>query len=298
MKYRFYLLLLTVLVFPFTRIAAQFVGKPFIINYDKRIYGGDNQNWSVATGNHGLTYFGNDKGLLEFDGSNWNLYPMPDNGIVRSVIVGDDNNIYVGSYQEFGYWSRGGKGELSYISLSGRLLAPGSLHNDEIWRIVAHNGKIYFQSFSNIFVYDGSGIKVLSPGSSMVLLMKASGRLFIHLVGKGLYEIVDDLFKMVAGTEMFAHDEIKVLLPYEGNRFLIGVSGRGMFLHDGSAITPWDKPVNRLIMSSELNNGISGNNHLVIGTIGNGLFILDDHGNLQVSLATGLEEAKSFTSNG
>lgn len=287
MKLRFVPVLLTLSFFPLPAVYSQFVGKSFVINYDKRTYGGDNQNWSVAVGKNGLIYFGNDQGLLEFDGSNWNLYPMPDNGIVRSVNVGDDGNIYVGSYQEFGYWKRDNCGVLTYASLTKNLLAPNSLHNDEIWRILSHNGKIYFQSFSNIFVYDGQQISILNPNSSMVLLMKASGRLFIHLVGRGLFEIVDDSFKLIPGSETFARDEIKVILPFEGNRFLVGVSGKGMYLFDGSLFAPWDSPVNSMIRSSELNNGISGNNHLVIGTIGNGLFILDDHGNLQEHLSSG-----------
>ncbi|MDD4645672.1 MAG: hypothetical protein PHY99_06755 [Bacteroidales bacterium] len=265
----------------------QCVGKPFVINYDKRTYGGDNQNWSVAVGSNGCTYFGNDKGLLEFDGSNWNLFAMPDDGIVRSVTLGDDGNIYVGSYQEFGYWSRDKCGMLAYTSLSKKFLSPNALHNDEIWRIIVHNGKIYFQSFSNIFVYDGQKISVLNPSSSMVLLMKANGRLFIHLVGKGLYEIIDDTFRIIPGSGIFAHDEIKVLLPYEGNRFLVGVSGKGMFIFDGLSFSAWGSPVNTLLKSSELNNGISGNNHLVIGTIGNGLFILDNQGNMQEHLNSG-----------
>ena len=287
MKLRFAGILVLLSIFPWTSLYPQFVGKPFIINYDKRTYGGDNQNWSVATGKNGLTYFGNDKGLLEFDGANWNLFMMPDNGIVRSVSIGDDDNIYVGSYQEFGYWTRDNCGVLTYTSLSKKLLAPNTLHNDEIWRIIAHNGKIYFQSFSNIFIYDGRQITILNPNSSMVLLIKASGRLFIHQVGRGLFEIIDDSFKMIPGSEVFARDEIKVILPFEGNRFLIGVSGKGMFLFDGSTFSVWDSPVNRLISSSELNNGISGNNRLAIGTIGNGLFILDEHGNLQEHLSSG-----------
>jgi DNA-binding CsgD family transcriptional regulator len=45
-------------------------------------------------------------------------------------------------------------------------------------------------------------------------------------------------------------------------------------------------------MASELNNGIAGNNHLIIGTIGNGLFILDDHGNLQAHL-----DSRNFLQN-
>ena len=179
-------MVLFLLVIPATRAFSQFVGRPFVTHFEKRAYNADNQNWSVAAGPRGLVYFGNGDGLLEFDGSNWALYRMPDRGIVRSVTMGPDEKIYVGSYEEFGYW-RAGPGEpLAYTSLSKDLLPEGSLHNDEIWRIIPHNGKVYFQSFSNIFVYDGTRIDVIKPGSSMVLLMKATDRLFVHLLGQGL----------------------------------------------------------------------------------------------------------------
>jgi DNA-binding CsgD family transcriptional regulator len=266
---------------PGIQAQGQVVDKPFVINYDKRAYGADNQNWSVAVSNSGLVYAGNDKGLLEFDGSNWKLYPMPDHGIVRAIALGDDGSIFVGSYEEFGYWKTDITGRLNYFSLSDSLVSQGSLHNDEIWRIIQHDGKVYFQSFSNIFVFNGQQISILNPGYSMVLLMKAGGRLFIHLVGKGLFEIIDDSFRLVPGSDEFAYNEIKVVLPYGGNQFLIGVSGKGLYLFDGASFRYWESPVNNnRIRNCELNNGIAGHNRLVIGTIGDGLFVLDDSGNL------------------
>jgi DNA-binding CsgD family transcriptional regulator len=286
MKNRPNLILVLLMSLQFLAGSAQFVGKPYVINYDKRIYQADNQNWAVAASPKGVIYMGNGDGLVEFDGSNWNLYRMPDQGIVRSVSIGDDGNIYVGSYEEFGFWKADATGLLGYTSLSRVLLPPGSLHNDEIWRIIQHNGKIYFQSFSNIFVYDGAKISVLNPGSSMVLLIKASDRLFIHLVGKGLCEIIDDTFRLIPSSTVFRNDEIKVILPYGGNQFLTGVSGKGFYVFDGSGFEPWDHPTSSLIGSYELNNGISGFNRMVIGTIGNGVLILDSNGNLISRLNT------------
>lgn len=260
--------------------ACQVVDKPFVINYDKGIYGGGNQNWSVAVASQGMVYAGNDKGLLQFDGSNWNLYRMPDQGIVRAVASGEGGKIYVGSYEEFGFWQPDETGRLNYTSLSSLLVPPGSLHNDEIWRIIPHNGKIYFQSFSNIFIYDGSKIDILSPSSSMVLLIRAGDRLFVHQVGRGLYEIIDDMFRMIPGSEIFAAHEVKVVLPFGGNRLLVGASGMGLFLFDGAGFSFWESPVSRMISDHDLNNGISGFNRMVIGTIGDGLYILDEGGKL------------------
>ena len=281
------LYILPILLFTgFLPVAGQFVGKPRVVNYDKRIYGGGNQNWSVAAASGGLVYFGNDEGLLEFDGSGWDLYEMPDNGVVRSVSIGDNGNIYVGSYQQFGYWRPDETGRLFYVSLSDSLLPEKSLHNDEIWRIVQHEGNVYFQSFSNVFVYNGHEISVLNPGATMVLLIKSGERLFVHLVARGLYEIIDNTFRKVPGSEIFIHNEIKVVLPYGGNQFLIGASGLGLYLFNGSDFNYWNSPVNDRIRSCELNNGLSGNNRLIIGTVGNGIFILDSDGNLIEHLNT------------
>lgn len=50
-------------------------------------------------------YFANNEGLLTFDGSKWDLYPSPNETIIRSVkVIGQ--RIYTGCYMEFGYWER------------------------------------------------------------------------------------------------------------------------------------------------------------------------------------------------
>ena len=48
----------------------------------------------------GVMYFGNNSGLLEFDGSAWRLYELPTKGIVRAIYISEDGKIYVGSYEE------------------------------------------------------------------------------------------------------------------------------------------------------------------------------------------------------
>jgi hypothetical protein len=51
--------------------------------------------------NH-YVFFANNEGLLEYNGSNWKLYPSPNETIIRSVKV-IDNKVYTGSYMEFGF---------------------------------------------------------------------------------------------------------------------------------------------------------------------------------------------------
>jgi hypothetical protein len=50
--------------------------------------------------NH-YVFFANNEGLLEYNCSNWKLYPSPNETIIRSVKV--INKVYTGSYMEFGF---------------------------------------------------------------------------------------------------------------------------------------------------------------------------------------------------
>ncbi len=135
-------------------LAAQYAGNPLVLNYDKTDYGAANQNWTISFDSLGITYIGNNSGLLEFDGSNWSLHLMPEKAVARAVASDGGNRIYVGSYEEFGYMERNTKGQLKYVSLS-EMVDPADFHNDEIWRILIHKGKVYFQSFRRLFIYDG-----------------------------------------------------------------------------------------------------------------------------------------------
>jgi hypothetical protein len=48
-------------------------------------YGADNQNWQITQGSDKFIYVANNRGLLEFNGADWNLYPSPNNTIIRCV---------------------------------------------------------------------------------------------------------------------------------------------------------------------------------------------------------------------
>ena len=69
-------------------------------NFSKSDYRADNQNWSVAEDRKGNMLFANNKGLLEFDGISWNLYPSPKGNIIRCVAVDNQDRIYTSGYRE------------------------------------------------------------------------------------------------------------------------------------------------------------------------------------------------------
>jgi len=93
------------------------IGLPKIINYSKADYNGGAQNWEVGQDKNGNLYFANTSGLIQFNGTSWSKNTIP-NTTVRSLKVADDGRIYVGGYNEFGFFEANAKGKLIYHSLS------------------------------------------------------------------------------------------------------------------------------------------------------------------------------------
>ena len=56
-----------------------------VINYTRHAYKAGNQNWMLQQHENGWLYVANNKGLLEFDGTAWNLYSMS-NAKMRAAI--------------------------------------------------------------------------------------------------------------------------------------------------------------------------------------------------------------------
>jgi len=252
-------------------------------HYTKQDYHAGSQNWSVDTDREGNIYVGNNDGLLIFNGTRWTTYRNPDQTIVRSVYVAPDNRIYTGSYEEFGYWETDEANELKYHSLK-PLLKNVPFHNSEIWKIVQCNDNIYFQSFSSLFVYDHQTVKpVVLPGI-VIFLLKARNRLFVQSVAGDLYEIIQDKPERIEAGKVLEGTEVKTILPYSDNDFLIGTTANGLFLFDGKTMVPWKSDANEMLKAYQINNGIVSGGRLFFGTIVKGVFILDMNGKIVAHL--------------
>lgn len=280
-----HIVLLLVLAGP-SLLHAQPAATPLVLNYDVNTYKAENQNWSVDVRDDGMVFIGNNEGLLVTDGVHWDLLQIPGHSVVRSVAVSDTNRIYAGTFEEFGYFLEDEKGDLSYHSLSDQLL-PDVLHNDEFWRIIPVGEKVYFQSFAAIYVYDGESVRPLELPGSVVLLQKVHHRLFIDVVDIGLHEIINDRVVPLTGMDLLKGDEVKVVLPWGKDRLLLGAARGGLYLYDGQKATPWTIGQAENIRNAEINNGLFLDNRYFIGTIVDGVYILDTDGRMRNHLHTG-----------
>jgi len=256
-----------------------------VTSYDAAPSGAGNQNWAIEVDGNGNLFAGNTNGLLTLRGSEFRLYPMPLRTPVRAVrLVG--NKVYVGSFEELGYWEENSYGNLVYHSLVNRL-GRISISDEEFWRIEEAGEAIYFQSFGKLLRYqNGSFTEIELPGS-MLFLLKTRGSLFIQQIEGGLFELKNNELVPVPGSQIFGNTEIKALFNLSDNRLIAGTSSQGMFVFDGSSWSRWSNKADHQLRQYQLNNGMLIGNRLVIGTILKGIFILDTAGNLLRHLHAG-----------
>lgn len=250
-----------------------------VTHYTRSEYAAGSQNWSIDMDKTGFVYAANNNGMMVYDGVSWKLYSIPAQTIVRSVSAADNGRIYIGSYEEFGYWQKDTRQQMIYHSLK-PLLKDAKLHNTEIWKIVQANNKVYFQGFSALLVYDQKTVKSIALPRSIVFLLKAGNNLFVQAVQGNLYEIVDDKLVNIDKNNILVNAEVKTILPFGNGSYLIGTSASGLFLYDGKTITAWNVSANPLLKENQINNGIVFGDKLVFGTIVKGVFILDRQGNI------------------
>ncbi|MDL2215239.1 hypothetical protein LJC00_03530 [Dysgonomonas sp. OttesenSCG-928-M03] len=230
------------------------------------------QNWMVAQDRTGWMYFANSKGLLEFDGVYWTLYPVK-NKVVRSLKIIDDI-IYVGANSEFGFFEKGEDGQLEYHSLSEGLPAWGG----DIWSITSIGDKIYFLADNTIFVYslnNGATISIPTDVKIDYCSTAALDRLYIATT-EGLFFWDEEKANLVfeKESESLIGEKIIGLREYE-NQLLVTTARAGIYLVDDKGCKKIQSVADEFIRRNQLFCSLVIDSKMVLGSVQNGAFIFD-----------------------
>lgn len=269
--------LLFILIFiSVSAIAQEFT--PIVTQFTKKDYNASNQNWSVGQAANGMLYFGNNQGLLEFDGSLWKTYKIPGNKTVRSLMVDKDNRIYAGSFEEFGFFEKDKTGQLNYISLSAKLKSY-SMQNDEIWTILNMDGTIIFQSFTSYFTYKNGEVKGYRCPFTFLFFNIYNHKLFTHTeqFGLSVFNSKGNTFAPVANSLL--KSPVISVLTFDKSQALLVTKSDGLFLYDGINISRFATTADEELRKAEVNRAVmSPDGLIVLGTILNGVTAINRQG--------------------
>lgn len=251
-----------------------------ILNFTKKQFQAASQNWSVAFDGNNIAYFGNSTGLLEFDGLSWELHPSAYSSIIRSVATDKANRVYTAGYRELGYWERDSFNILNYNSLT-PLIDSLFSSNEEFWNILVNSGKVYFQSFSGIYIYQSGSFSVIKPGGFITYATKTGGDIYIAIQNKGIYKVTDRQLAPFLESPFFTDKNVRFFTEStEAGRFLIGTESHGLFIYDkhNGKIEEYAPQLTDFFIQNKINRGLlSSSGMVVLGTILNGIIAIDSH---------------------
>ncbi len=257
-------------------------GIPWFRNFSKSEFSGGIQTWSFAETENGLLYFANNNGMLEYNGTKWTIYQSVN--AVNRVVCADGDRIYVGAFNDFGYYEENERGTLQYYSLTS--LIKGEIGDfDEIWKIYKTNFGIVFQSFKAIFIYKDGKIDIIYPHSRFHFSYYVNDILWIYDEEQGLMQYQEGKVKKVPGGDFFIGTQIWTILPLNNDEVLIGTNSNGIFRYNSRNVIPWDSEINKLLKRHHLYSAKKlKNNYFAFGTIQNGLIVTDTAGNLVLEM--------------
>ena len=256
------------------------------------------QIWDITQAPDQRMYFGTTDGLVTFDGSKWEILKDTQADVIRTVAAHSDGKIYKGNYDEFGYWKRDVLDQLTYTSLSAEI---GMETKEEIWHTLFLDSAVYFQSFSIIYKYEVGRVEKIIPPGNIMFLQAVRGKLFFQKIGGGIYEMnTSNSFQLLPATQFFADKKVVFILPFGKDELLVGTEQNGIYVFNnlpaeqaGNEITKWKSPWQSDFSTNQLNKGIQlSNGDFALGTILNGVYILDKNGLPKVHLnrQTGLPD--------
>ncbi|UQD57697.1 LuxR family transcriptional regulator [Flavobacterium sp. K5-23] len=230
--------------------------------------------------NHYL-FFANNEGLLEFNGSNWELYPSPNETILRSVkVIG--NKVYTGGYMEFGYWSRQRDGKLKYVSLS-KTIIKSILDDEQFWNILNYDQWVIFQSLDRIYIYDTKTghFKIIAPKNKITKSFSTKNSIYFQTINEGLFEIESGKARLVSNNQILRNNKIvNVFATDEG--LLIQTLLNGLYRLNGTNLSKFVTEADSKMMANIVYSSLLlSDGSYVIGTVSNGIFILTTEGRIK-----------------
>jgi len=189
-------------------------GSPLIKLYKDKDYDGSAQIWTCVQDNRGIMYFGDNSGILEFDGINWKRISNTNSSNVRALAVDKNGRVYAGCLNEFGYLSPDKSGDMQYVSIS-HMLPENEKKFLDIYAVECTDNAVYFLSTEYLFIYSNYQLikKAILPRFYRILKY---GNTILLTYEDGVKNLKDTVLYPVEGL----NGDLNSVIPLTENKVL------------------------------------------------------------------------------
>lgn len=255
-------------------------GRPFVTNFTPKEYSAGAQNWAAIQDERGILYFANQRGVLQYDGIEWNLIPVLDNRTVFKLAVGDSNKIWCGTQNDFGYLSVKPNGEYYYVS-SANLIPDSVKPIGKVRWMYSIGDTMFFQSSKLLVRKFKDDIKIWKAETVFYRQHVINNVLHIYESKKGLEVIKNDSLILVSDPPLSPSDTPTSIFNYGEKQLFISTWKNGLFKETEGQLEKFvteidDELKSNPVIDAEL---ISPNMFILAGFNG-GSYLIDTSGNL------------------
>ncbi len=261
---------------------------PAVMSFTPENYAAENQNWDITQTDNQLMYFANNSGLLEFNGSKWVLYPIPDNQINNSIVrsvkaIG--NNVYSGSYMDFGVWKKNKFGILEYESIPDKL-GIDIQQEEQFWNIEVIDNSILFQSLSRIYLINliNNSFKIIESEGEIWNTFYIDDTVYFAEKNRGVYKIVNGEVVLLSKSPKLLSSKIVGISKLDDKHMFI-TRNNGILYFENNFLKQWelspDIDLSKLAIYSSLQLDDSS---LILGTISNGIIHVKPDGSIKYKI--------------
>ncbi len=247
------------------------IGSPFIANYQPKDYNGDAQNWCALQDSNQFLYVGNQRGVLQFDGENWNAIPVLDGRAVFSLAKDASGTIWVGTHNDFGILFPDSIGRLKYLSYQENI--PENLKPiGRVREIIISGHLAYIRTNKYLLRFNNGKIKSWQSPTQFYKMHQILNKIFIWEAGKGLKTVENDLLKMAPQGAFFKNNSLTAMQPYTQDTLLIATWKDGLYLYKPNFKQPQKSYVKKFKTQFDLE--LKSNPIIALKTIGAAKFFL------------------------
>ena len=196
--------------------------------YTKTDFNADPQFWAACEGNDGTMFFGNNDGVVIFDGEHWQKVILPNNSSVRSLSKDANGVIYAGGYNDAGTVKKYRNGNYYYTSITANLQLEGR-NIENVWNITALGNKMLFRANREIIATSGRTATHLPATTIFGYSGLVSNDYYVHESNHGILRLdaTGKQLGLMFASAQYNNEDVAAILPGTAQNLLLVVTVQG-----------------------------------------------------------------------
>jgi DNA-binding CsgD family transcriptional regulator len=264
------------------------LGIPLIQYFSPEDYNAGILNYKITQDQRGFILVGNNKGVLEYDGTNWRTYEIKGSSRIRSIFIDATGKPFFGAQNELGFLWPDSKGHFTFHSLK-NLIPENYRDFDDIWNISKTDQGVVFTSVEGLYIYNGKNINFIPFEKLNILSFTFKGKIYNQVMDRGLLVLEENKWVLSKQGSFFKDKEVRGILSNNEQYDLISTFEDGLFLVGKHNVLPWAENLtslfseHKILVSKRLSDG-----SYAIGTDTDGLYLLNHEGDVLNHFSKGM----------